>query len=244
VQRPRTGRLLLALAAMLLFVLLVVVVVGELAVRPRVEDEIAKGLVSEFALDEPPGVQVNGFPLVLKAAQERLDGIDIAVDGQTFEGLRVEAVDLHIDEVRFKTSELLGGGGTIVISGGAGSAEIVDEDLTQYLVTVQNLPVDVAFEAGAVRVSGSVSVSGITADASVVGTLALDGDVLRFTPTTVDLGSLVGTVDVAQVEAIVRQQFAFTAPVPQLQGVELRAVTIGDGQAIIDAEFQTLTVAY
>jgi hypothetical protein len=243
--RPRTGRLLLALGAMFLFVVVLVVVVGEVWVRPTVEDEIADGLVTEFGLDEPPGVEVDGFPLVLKAAQERLDGIDISVEGQVFEGLRVESVDLHIDDVRFKTSELLKGGGTVTISGGDGTAAIMDDDLTQYLVTAQNLPVDVQFRAGAVRVAGSVSVSGITADASVSGQLVLDGSLLRFTPTTVDLGSLADSVvDVAQVEAMVRRQFSFTAPVPRLRGVQLQGVAIGDGEATIDAVFESLTVAY
>src|SRR5512134_3759967 len=114
VQRPRTGRLLLALAGMVLFVLVVIVVIGEVFVRPTVENEIAKGLTREFDLAADPDVQVDGFPLVLRALQERLDGIDISVDGQSFEGMRVEVVDLHIDDVRFKTSELINGGGTVL----------------------------------------------------------------------------------------------------------------------------------
>ena len=242
-QRPRAGRLLLALAAMVLFVVVVVVVIGEVFVRPMVEDQIAKGLTREFGLAADPVVEVEGFPLVLLALQEHLDGIDISVDGQLFEGMRVEAVDLHIDEVRFTTSELLKGGGTVFISGGDGSAVIADTDLSAYLVS-SGLPVDVRFEGGIVRVSGVVSVSGVTAEASVTGALVLDGDVLRFTPVTVDLGSLATTVDVAEAEAIVRRHFTFTAPVPRLQGVQLTEVAIGDGSATIGAVFESLAVAY
>jgi hypothetical protein len=243
VRRSRTGRLLLALAAMVLFVIVVVVVVGEVWVRPTVEDQIAKGVAREFDLSVEPDVQVKGFPLVLRALQERLDGVDVSVEDQVFEGLRVRAVDLHIDEVRFTSSELLRGSGTVVISGGDGQADILDDDLTEYLVGT-GLAVDVRFEGGTVRVTGPVTVAGITANASVVGTLALDGDVLRFTPTTVDVGSIAGALDVAAVEAVVRQQFRFTAPVPQLQGVTLTEVSIGDGNASVDAVFDSLAVDY
>jgi hypothetical protein len=228
---------------MVVFVLVAMVVIGEVFVRPSVEDEIAKGVMREFGLVSAPDVKVEGFPLVLRALQERLDGIDISVDGQTFEGMRVEEVDLHIEDVRFKTSELLDGGGTVVISGGDGRAVISEADLSDYLVR-SNLPVDVRFEGGTVRVSGSVAVSGITADASVTGNLVLAGDVLQFTPTTVDLGSLETSVDVAQVESIVRRQFTFTAPVPRLRGVELTDVVIGDGSATVAAVFESLAVAY
>jgi hypothetical protein len=243
VRRPRTARILLAVGGVLVLLLIVIVVVGEVVVRPAVEDEIARGLAREFMLDDEPDVEVEGFPFVLRAVQEHLDGIDISVAGQVFEGMRVEDVGLHIDDVRFDTSELLDGSGTVLISGGDGRAVVSDHDLTAYLVST-NLPVRVEFERGTVRVSGAVAVSGITADASVSGELVLDGAVLRFTPTAVDAGSIGGGVDVAEVESALRRHFTFTAPVPQLAGVQLTDVEIGDGTATIGAVFGSLAVAY
>jgi hypothetical protein len=180
---------------------------------------------------------------VLRTLEERLDGIDLSIDGQVFEGLRVASVDLHIDEVRFKRSELLRGTGTVVISGGDGRAGVADVDLSAYLASV-GLPIEVRFDQGAVRVSGSVKVAGITAAASVTGDLVLADQLLRFTPTAVDVASLPPSVDAAAAEAAVRQQFAFTAPVPKLQGVRLTAVGVGDGEAFIGAVFDSLVVSY
>ena len=102
-------------------------------------------------------MQVNGFPLVLHTLQEHLDGIDISIDDQVFEGLRVATVDLHVDEVRFASSELLRGTGTVVIAGGDGRAEVADVDLSRYLAGV-GLPVDVRFDGGVIHVSGTVAV--------------------------------------------------------------------------------------
>jgi DUF2993 family protein len=237
-------RLLGALTAALVFLAVFVLLAGELWIRPAVEDQIGKGVADELDLTETPDVEVKGFPLVLRAMQERLDGIEISVEGQVFEGLRVRDVDLHVDDVRFKSSELLRRGGTIVISGGGGHADIADSDLTAFLHGT-GLPVDVTFDAGSVRVRGEVTISGVTVDASVTGELALDGVALRFTPTVVDVGQVVdASVDISALEAEVRRQFAFTAPVPELQGVHLTAVQIGDGVASIDASFGTLTVEY
>jgi hypothetical protein len=243
VRRPTTRRVLLAGLALLVLLVVGVVVVGEVWVRPTVEDEIAKGLVSELDLAAKPDVHLDGFPLVLRALQQRLDGIDVSVRDEVFEGLRVRQVELHIDDIRFDTSELLRGTGTIAVSGGDGRAEIADTDLSSYLQST-GLPVDVEFTAGSVRVSGRVTVSGVTADASVTGDLVLEANLLRFTPETVDVESVATSVDVATIESIVRRQFAFTAPVPQLEGVRLVAVEIGDGVATIDARFESLTVDY
>jgi hypothetical protein len=243
VRRTRIGRLLMALALVLVFVVVVVVIVGELIVRPRVEDEIAKGLTSELELTETPDVHVEGFPLVLHALQEKLDGIDISIDGQVFEGLRVQAVELHIEEVRFASSELLRGTGTVVIVGGDGRADVADADLTAYLASV-GLPADVRFDGGMITVAGIVEVEGTGVPASVSGELVYDGARLRFTPTTVDAESVGAGVDLAAVEASARQQFAFTAPVPVLRGVQLTDVQVGDGIASIGAVFDSLTFEY
>jgi hypothetical protein len=236
-------RLLVVVTATLVVLLVVVVLVGEFWLRPAVEDRIAQGVADELDLAEVPHVEVKGFPLVLRAAQGGLDGIEISVEDEVFRGLRVRSVDLHIDDVEFKTAELLRRHGTIVISGGGGRADITDSDLTSYL-RANGWAVDVHFVAGSITVAGTVVVSGITTEASVAGELALDGDVLRFEPKVVEVQSIDASLDVSVVEALVRQQFAFTAPVPVLEGVRLDAVQIGDGMASIEASFGTLAVEY
>lgn len=242
-QRSRTGRLIVALLLMLLFVLGVVVLVVEMWVKPAVEREIADGVADELALSTRPDVSIRGFPLALHALRESVEGLDISVDGEEFEGLRVEQVELHVDEVVFSSNELLGGGGTIEVAGGDGTATITDDDLTDYL-TGTGLPIAVRFEQGAVRATGTVSVAGISADASVEGELVLAGDVLRFTPTTVDASAFTSVADVGAVESEVIRQFTFQTPVPVLEGVTLTEVRVGDGVATIGATFGFLAITY
>lgn len=242
-RRSRTGRLLLALALMVLFVVGVVIVVGEVWVRPAVEDRIAEGIVDELGLTQEPDVKVRGFPLVLRALQEKLDGIDVSAEGEVFEGLRVESVELRIDNVAFETGELLRGNGTVRISGGDGRAEIVDDDLTAYLASM-GLLANVEFRSGSVRVSGPISFAGVSTEVATTGTLGLTGDTMTFVPTGVELGGLSAVVDRAAAESIVRTHFTFQAPVPELRGVQLVAVRVGDGVATIDATFDALDVTY
>jgi hypothetical protein len=232
-----------ALALMVLFVIGVIIVVGEVWVRPAVEDRIAEGIVDELGLTATPDVQVRGFPLVLRALQERLDGIDVTAEGQVFEGLRVESVELRIDDVAFTTGEILRGDGTVRISGGDGTAEILDEDLSTYLTSI-GLDANVEFISGAVRVSGPISFAGVSTDVSTTGTLGLTGDTLTFVPTDVDLRGLSDVVDTAAATSLVRTHFTFQAPVPDLHGVQLVAVRVGDGVATIDATFDALDVTY
>ena len=241
--RSRTGRLLVVLALMVLFVIGVVIVVGEVWVRPAVEDRIAEGIVDELGLTATPDVQVRGFPLVLRALQERLDGIDVTADGQVFEGLRVESVELRIDDVAFTTGEILRGDGTVRISGGDGTAEILDDDVSAYLASI-GLDANVEFISGAVRVSGPISFAGVSADVSTTGTLGLTGDTLSFVPTVVDLGGLSDVGDTAAATSLVRTHFTFQTPVPDLRGVQLVAVRVGVGVATIDATFDALDVTY
>jgi len=243
VNRSRTGRLLIALGLMLVFVIAMVVVIGEMFIRPEAEEQIAKALVDELGLVEPPEVDVRGFPLVLRAVQERLDGIDVTVEGEVFEGMRVEVVELRIDDVSFDTGELLRGSGTLEIGGGGGTARITDDDVTEYLVA-NGLPATVEFAPGTVGVSGQVTVGGVTADASVSGELALTGNRLRFTPIDVRADAFGQIASLASLEAAVRQHFTFEVPVPQLDGVQLTAVAIDDGTASISAAVAPRTVAY
>lgn len=242
-QRSRTGRLLVALLLMFVFVLGVVVLVVEMWVKPAVEREIADGVADELALSTRPDVSIRGFPLALNALRESVDGLDISVDGEEFEGLRVEQVELQVDEVAFSSNELLGGGGTIEVAGGDGTATITDDDLTDYLAGT-GVPIVVRFEQGAVRATGTVTVAGISADASVEGELVLAGDVLRFTPTTVDASAFTSVADVGAVEDEVIRQFTFQTPVPVLQGVTLTEARIGDGVATIGATFGFLAITY
>lgn len=228
---------------MLVFVLGVVIVVGEVWVRPAVEDQIAEGIVDELGLTSTPEVTVRGFPLVLQAARENLAGIDVVAKGEVFEGLRVDRMELRIDNVSFETGDLLRQSGTVRISGGDGSADITAEDLTAYLSSI-GLNATVAFDSGTVRVSGPVSVAGTSTEVTTGGTLGLTGDKLTFVPTEIDLGELAGVIDPAVADSLVRSHFTFEAPVPDLHGVRLIAVRVGDGVASIDAQFDALDVSY
>lgn len=241
--RSRTGRLVIALALLLLAGVVLVGLIGEVVVRPEVEDQIADALVDELGLADPPEVEVRGFPLMLRALQERVDRIDVTVDGGVFEGMRVESVELRIEDVSFDTVELLRGSGTMRMAGGHGNATVTDVDVSAYLASI-GLVATVEFAPGTVRVSGPVTVAGVTADASVTGELALVGDVLRFTPTAVQAAALGQAVEIPTVEDAVRRHFAFEVPVPELRGVRLAGVELGEGTASISATIAARVVAY
>jgi hypothetical protein len=238
--RRRRRRLLVALALLCVLFAAGVVALGEIVLRPTAERRIAEGLADELGLARRPSVHVDGFPIVLDALRQRVDGVDVDIAGETFSGLRVEQLSVHIRRVSFRTGEVLGGSGTIRVAGGDGEALITDADISAYLERA-GVPVRVRFSPGRVTVTGTLTVAGSTATVSVSGPLELTGDTLRFTPSSLDLGPLAG---IAGAGALAATQLGFTAPVPDLEGVRPTTVTVRDGVAAVAASLESLELRY
>jgi hypothetical protein len=235
-----TRRVLVGFAALLVLFVVGVLLLGELLLRPAVERQVADSLASQFDLADRPSVSLGGFPIVVDLAGQQARDVRIGIRGETFSGLRVEAIDVRLEQVSFSLGDVVGGSGEFHVVGGDGAAVITAADLTDYLRT-QGLPIEVSVEDGSVGVRGRITVAGVSAAVSANGRLEVVDNELRFSALAFDLGPLSGLAEAAAVAA---RTLGFTAPLPDLEGIRLTDLTLGDGRIEVAAHVEELTVRY
>ena len=240
VRRSARRHLLLGLVTLAVFLVGGVVAVGEITLRPVVEGRIAAALVEQFGLTREPSVHVRGAPLVLAVAKQRIDGVDLEIVGEQFDGLRVDRIEVRAGRVSFSTADLVRGSGVVRIDEGEGKAVVTEADLTSYLHS-QGVPGQFKLTDGVLEASGDISLAGLSTTVSVSGPIVLDGQTLRFTPTAFDLGAFAGVDGAAAAAAAA---FGFTAPLPRLEGVRPQRVAVGDGRLDVGAVVDSLAIRY
>ncbi len=217
-------------------VVLVVAVAVVEQVAPRVaERRVADALVTRFSLTERPRVDLGGFPFLLRAASGELDQVQVSLRAYTSRGLRFADLHLVVGRITYPPTAPLRGG-TASASSITGTASVTETDLAAYL-RASGSPLDVRLTPGRVTVSDRVTVGGVSATVTAGGTLVLDGQWLSFRPDDVALGPFAGLADVATW----RGRLAFTAPIPDLAGIQVQSITIGDGVAVAHARIDDMT---
>jgi hypothetical protein len=229
-------RWLLRIGIVLALILAIVVVAGEVVLRPIVERRVASDIARRYALTETPSVSLRGGPFVVRAIQGRLDGASIGVTDYEARGLRLAEAQLDADDVRFSLGPVLRGDPDVTADRVEARVTVTDADFSSYLAE-RGLDLAVRVTPGVATASGSVDVGGVTASGVASGSLTLAAGTLRFVPSRVDLtgGGPAG--------ADLQGAFAFDLPVPEVAGVRVTGVQLGDGEATFTADVTDYALA-
>jgi LmeA-like phospholipid-binding len=238
-QRARTRRRRWVRPVVAILVLILVAFVVAERVAPRIAGHrVADALVTRFSLTQRPQVDLGGFPFLLRAASGELDHAQVALAGYTTQGLRFAAVHITVGRISYPSSALWRGG-TASATAITGTARVTQADLVAFLRATGS-SLDVQFSPGRVTVGDRVTVGGVTGDVTATGKLTLDGSSITFQADVVSVGS----VSVSGPElAVLRDRLTFTAPLPDLVGIHVQSIDIGDGVAVAQARIDDMTFA-
>ena len=230
-RRRRRWPIIVGLLVTVTVLVVGAVIVGEAVAKPAAERQIAASLVSRYHLTTTPKVRLRGFPFLVAAARGRLVGATVVAGPSSFEGLRVDRLDLAVGKIAFSPRDILSGG-RVTVDAGVGTA-IVNEAAISAYVRSLGYPIDIAIQPGQVTVSSDLKVAGFTGHASASGTLSLVGSQLSFSATSVDLGAL---DRVAEAVDFAKRQLSFTVTLPDVAGLALRTISLRQGAVAITAD--------
>lgn len=134
--RSPPGRALLQGVRKLLIVviaLLIAAAAGDLWLRNYASDRIAARLATSLDLETEPDVEVGGFPFLLAALRGRFDSISISGAGLSRDGIELQEVELHLDDVRVAVADALTHLDKVRIGRGRGAAVLTREEIERRL---------------------------------------------------------------------------------------------------------------
>jgi hypothetical protein len=246
-RRPPGGRALSSVVVRLLLRLVVVLAVlfgmlllgTELLARPFAERAVARQIRDDRGLATTPDVDLVGFPFLFAVAKGHLDRATVDIDGYVVDGLLVRRAGLDLDGVGFSVAELVSGNADVTAERATLTAEVTAADLNTWLAT-RGIAATVAFTGGTVQVAGRVEAEGLSGEVQAEGAVSVSDGTLRLDPTSV----LVGGVEVppALVD-VARAAVGFSVPLPEVAGVTVTSVVVGDGAATLTADVSDYLVA-
>jgi hypothetical protein len=161
------------------------------------------------SLREDPSVTFRGFPFVTQAFRGRFDAVDVTVRDLDREGVVIDRIDAHLEDVRIHLDDALGGRVRAVPVGkGTATVRITFAGLASYLT---RLPGDIRIDSarGRVRVTSTFGVPG-RGQVAVEGTphVSVKGNAVRVTVTDVVVPQLVRLTPAQAAAAGVRSSFS------------------------------------
>jgi len=154
-----------------LLLLVVLALAGDAFARSYAERRAAGQVQSSLELDDEPAVELEGWPFLLKALGGSFPSVSVEAPSLRARGVRLEDVDVTLEDVRFELKDLLAGSADGVrAESGRGSAALTSDALGTVAVR-QGFEGDVALENGRVL----VSVPQLPGE-EAQGELALDGN--------------------------------------------------------------------
>jgi hypothetical protein len=209
------------LAAVL--VVAVLLVAAEVGLRLWAQSAAAATLREAFRLPRDTTVEIVGFPFLVECVTGHVDRARAEATDVPVDGLRVESVEVTLEDVRFGCLELLRGRGG-VRAGEAILEGTVTERAASVFVQEAGFPVTLRFLGPDVRVSARIEVAGAATSVSATGPLVLRGRTLSFEPEALE-------EDVP----VPPGSLAFSVRLPSiLPGVSVRRVTVRDGRATLE----------
>ena len=162
-------------------------------------------------LASTPDVKIHGFPFLTQLVRQRFGDVEVVVNGFTRGGrVTVDRIDVHLHDARVNLGDALGGGATRV------PVKRVDGIVTIKYASLNRAHDGLTFSyagAGAVRVTGGVSIAGQRITASATAGMVLISDGLSVAVNTV---TGAGTLATAAVDAAVRRAFGVSTALPTL----------------------------
>lgn len=153
-----------------LAVLLGLAVAADLFVKDLAEDRAAEQIARTMSLDEPPEVDLGGFPFILKAVSGNFGEIRVVSEDVHVEGVALDRVEVVMRDVEVSLSKILADrADSVRIGGGEGTAVMSERALARAL---RRQGVDVSVTLGG---DGTVLIEDPRLPAPAEGTVGLDG---------------------------------------------------------------------
>lgn len=194
--------------------------VADGVVRERTEERIADELRAGIAgLGSTPDVTIDGFPFLTQVLAGSMDSVVVTAPSATFEGLRMDDVDVRLSDV------------STGVPTTAGVAEMTADVSLASIQDVLDVPVDLTIENRAFLVTASLFGVPLT----VTLTALPAGRAIEVAPQTVSLGGL--TISADDLPAGLTDQIDdISIPVEQLpQGMELTSLVVGTDGVTLEA---------
>lgn len=162
-------------------VVALLVVLDQVAVRV-VESQLATRAQRSEGLAARPDVSLGGFPFLTQVAAGRYRDVDVVVDGYEEAGVRVDQVRANLSGVSVPLSDVVRGQvESVPVDDVRAEVDLTFDDVNAYLAS-QGLTARVRSEGDVVRVSGPVTLLGMTYDLSGTAAIGVVADAVTFTP--------------------------------------------------------------
>ncbi len=206
----------LRVVAVTLAVVLLLAIAADLGLRFWAQRWLEGRLDDTLESAARPDVALRGFPFLFAFARGELSGATVTWEGVEAGGLRLERVELDLQEVGFSQGDLLAGrSGDVDIGRGTGTLEVGEQGLNAFLEQ-RGVPVSLELRRSEVRASISEG-----AGPSAVGRLRLEGRSLVFEPSRVEGGPGVTTEGLAFAVRLPRVLEGLT-----YEGIEVREAAL------------------
>jgi hypothetical protein len=171
------------------------------------ENEIAKNVASQYALDHKPKVSIKGFPFLTQAIGGHYQRIDVEIGDFTQLGVHLNGTIVTLTGVTAPLSDAVHGDPSRIVADTATSTATVGYDDVD-----REAPkgMKVSAEGSELRVHGPVNVLGLTRTVTATVAVRPSGRSVKVLPQTVKSGGT--TIPIA----LVQQAFSFTIPVQGL----------------------------
>jgi hypothetical protein len=220
-------------------ILLILGVAADFAAARVFEDRVTDTLQHEYDLDRRPVVQVRDFPFLPHLASGRLSTVDVAATDVRARGVNAARLLLHLHDVRVPRDVLLGERGGVEVGRADGQVELTEAEVNRLLA--RQLPgASLAVDQDGVRVRLRTELLGQPLEVVATGKLAVRGNAVAFTPTSVRLGN---GLDPA-LESQVAPRLTFQVPLPELPaGLKLQRVDTRPGTVVLDGQATAVRVS-
>ncbi|MDN3359950.1 DUF2993 domain-containing protein [Actinomadura sp. DC4] len=171
------------------------------------QDQIAKNVKTQYALDHKPTVKIKGFPFLTQALNGKYGEIDVNVGDVTQLGVHLTDTVVTLKDVKAPLSDAVHGDASKMVAGTATSVATVS-----YADVDKEAPrgLKVSAKGKELQVRGPVTVLGLSRTVTATVTVKPSGRNVRVLPQTVNAGG--ATLPVA----LIQQAFSFTLPVKGL----------------------------
>lgn len=223
------------------FLVVLVLLAGGLVVADRAaeryaSDLIAQQLTTDLRLSRAPTVNVAGVPFLTQWASGDYQEVDITIP-------TVTAASVTVDDVRV-TLRNLRAGGFLTQQSGFASAGVGSVNLSG-LVPFSALPLPPGFTASAagsrLKVSGSVSILGVSVPVSATEMISLQGTTVTFTPTDIQAEAAGLQLNVSR---YVASRLGVSVDVSGLPfGVRVTGIAVNPTGLLVTAEAQNVSLS-
>ncbi|MEV2274636.1 DUF2993 domain-containing protein [Nocardiopsis sp. NPDC049922] len=192
----------------LLFLIGVVAVVADVALRGVAEGTVSERMAQQLDMTENPDVAIEGWAFLPQVVSGEYSRITISADSAAMAGVTVEQIEAAASDVEAPLSDLLEQ--PSVVAGTIDGSFVVP-----YSYFSSHLPegMTVTTEGGEPRITGELAIPelGLSTSVSAGGEFTVEGDTVRLTPVDVQLGNT--PVDVT---SMVEGMLSFSVQAPAL----------------------------